>query len=729
MRRRVVVTSRSRLRSAITAVAVVALLAPMTAASAQPEPDPREGLGAGLQDAEEASWNMELIDHLDKPAGFFNPANPGDFAFANSDMAFGRGHAFVGNYAGALIYDLDDPTSPELRTAVACPGGQGDISVMGDLMFISVQQFGTVDCEPLTGETAPEEVFVGVRVFDISDLDSPEQVAAVQTCRGSHTHTVVEDLDDPSNLYVYVNGTSGVRNSDAIEELDCVVGPLMPSPTPTNPDRMVPSNDPDDFDADTETDRYQIEVIQVPVDAPQNAEIIAEPRLFADEETGNPVGLLGQSDACHDITAYPEIGLAAGACEGNGLLIDITDPADPQRIDFVEDQTHFAYWHSATFNNDGTKVVFTDELGGGVGATCLPGTDPNDGANAIFDVVDGAGGPTLEFVSYHKIPLVQTDTENCVAHNGSLVPVPGRDIMVQAWYQGGISVMDFTDSENPREIAFFDRGPISATQSVLGGFWSAYYYNGYIYGTEIARGFDTFELTPSEYLSQADLDAAAAVRWVDHSPQSQTMITDAYRSACGGADPAGFPDVTGGVHAANIECVAGYGIALGFTDGTYGPLRDVRRDQMASFIARMLRAGGVDLPASPPDAFDDDDGSTHELAINQLAALGIVQGRSARTYAPLDEVTRAQMASFVVRAVEYALGEDLPAPRSPFADVPSSGPHYANIDAAYAAGIVQGRTSTTYAPNEDVRRDQMASFIARSMEVMFRAYVEFEPLG
>jgi hypothetical protein len=721
MRRRAVGTSRSRLRSAITAAAVVALLAPMTAASAQPVPDPREGLGAGLQDAEEASWNMELIDHLEKPAGFFNPADPGDFRYANSDMAFGRGHAFVGNYAGALIYDLDDPTSPELRTAVACPGGQGDISVMGDLMFISVQQFGTVDCQPLTAATAPEDVFLGVRVFDISDLDSPQQVAAVQTCRGSHTHTVVEDLDDPSNLYVYVNGTNRFpRDSSAIAGLDCVVGPVDEAGNP--------SNDPDDFDAETETDRYQIEVIEVPVDAPEDAEIVAEPRLFADETTGNPVGLMGQTDACHDITAYPEIGIAAGACEGNGLLIDITDPANPTRLDFVSDTTHFAYWHSATFNNDGTKVVFTDELGGGVGATCLPGTDPNDGANAIFDVVDGADGPELEFVSYYKIPLVQTDSENCVAHNGSLVPVPGRDIMVQAWYQGGISVMEFTDSANPREIAFFDRGPIDEDTLVLGGFWSAYYYNGYIYGTEIARGFDTFELTPSDYLSQADLDAAAAVRWVDHSPQSQTMITDADRSACGGADPAGFPDVTGGVHAGNIECVAGYGIALGFRDGTYGPLRDVRRDQMASFIARMLRSGGVDLPASPPDAFRDDNGSTHELAINQLAALGIVQGRSAGVYAPLDEVTRAQMASFVVRAVEYALGEDLPAPRSPFADVPSSGPHYANIDKAYAAGIVQGRTSTTYAPNDDVRRDQMASFIARSMEVMFRAYVEFEPL-
>jgi hypothetical protein len=719
-------TLRSRSRLLITAVVALGLMVPVTSASAQPAtPDPRQGLTPGLQDAGSAIWNMELLAHRNKPEGFYNPANPGDFAFANSDMAFSRDHVFVGNYAGAQIYDVRDPANPRLRTAVACPGGQGDISVIGNLMFISVQQFGTVNCQPLTPERTP---FMGVRVFDISNLDEPRQVAAVQTCRGSHTHTVVEDLDDPANLYVYVNGTSAVRDSSAIQGLDCVVGPMEPSPTEANPDRMIPSNNPADFDANTETDRFQIEVLRVPVANPGAAAIIAEPRLFADPVTGNPVGLLAQTDACHDITAFPEIGLAAGACEGNGLLIDISNPADPKRIDFVEDQENFAYWHSATFNNDGTKVVFTDELGGGVGATCLPGTDPKTGANAIFDVVDTANGPRLQFRSYFKIPLVQTAQENCVAHNGSLVPVPGRDIMVQAWYQGGISVMEFTDSANPREIAFFDRGPLSAQQLILGGFWSAYYYNGHVYGSEIARGLDVFRLTPSAYLTRAELDQAAAVRLRDFSPQSQRMITDADRSACAGVTPVTFPDIAGPPHGPNVSCIAGYGIAGGFPNGTYGPMQDVSRAQMASLIQRMMRVAGVAMPATPPDAFTDDNGGNHELAINQLAALGIVQGKTATTFAPTQRVTRAEMATLIVRAVQRVRGENLPAPRSPFVDVASGGTHTASIDAAYAAGIVQGRTATRFEPQANVSRAQMGSFMARSLELLFQELVELNKL-
>ncbi|MEX1176939.1 MAG: S-layer homology domain-containing protein [Nitriliruptor sp.] len=721
-------TRRSPSRLLITLIAATGLVLPAAGATAQPAPDPREGLGAGIDDAEQASWNADLIAHLDKPEGFYNPANPGDFAFANSDMAFSQSHAFVGNYAGVQIYDVTDPSDPELRTAVACPGGQGDVSVVGDLMFISVQQFGTVDCQPLTDDTAPEDVFLGVRVFDISDLDSPEQVAAVQACRGSHTHTAFTSPGDADNVWVYVSGTSGVRDSSATEGLDCEVGPMMPAPTDNDPDRMVPSNDPDDFDAETETDRYQIEVIQVPVDSPADAEIVAEPRLFADEATGNPVGLSGQTDACHDITAFPELDLAAGACEGNGLLIDISDPSDPVRIDYVEDQEHFAYWHSATFSNDGSKVVFTDELGGGVQATCVPGSDPDDGANAIFTIEDPGDGPQLDFRSYHKIPINQTETENCVAHNGSIVPVPGRDLMVQAWYQGGWSVMDFTDPDDPFEVAFFDRGPLDEDESILGGFWSAYYYNGHIYGSEIARGFDVFELTASDHLSQAELDEAASVRWRELTPQQQTMVTDADRSACAGVVPVEFPDVSSPAHGANISCIAGYGIALGFPDGTYGPGQDVDRDQMASFIQRVLATAGVELPASPSDAFDDDDGNTHEEAINQLVELGVVQGKTATTYAPDDQVTRAQMAALIVRAVEKILGEELPAPRSPFTDVPSGGVHTTAIDKAHAAGLVEGRTATTFEPNEDVRRDQMASFIGRTLELLFHELVELNAI-
>ena len=221
-----------------------------------------------------------------------------------------------------------------------------------------------------------------------------------------------------------------------------------------------------------------------------------------------------------DITAFPEVGLAAGACEGNGILIDISDPANPVRVDEVSDP-NFAYWHSATFNNDGTKVVFTDEWGGGTAARCRTTDQPSWGANAIFDIVDGE----MEFRSYYKLPVPQTVQENCVAHNGSLVPVPGRDIMTQAWYQGGASVWDFTDSSNPREIAFFDRGPVNATSLVLGGFWSTYYYNGNVFATELSRGIDAFGLTPSDDLSEAELEAASEVQLDQFNPQLQPRIT------------------------------------------------------------------------------------------------------------------------------------------------------------------------------------------------------------
>ena len=700
-------------RSLVVLLMMMALVLPATAVAAQDSADPREGLAGGLFDAEEASENMNLLASVPRPPGFFDPANPGDFSVINSDLAFTGNYAIQGNYGGFLIYDISEPEDPELAVAVSCPGGQGDVSVSGDLLFVSVQQLGTHDCTPLEEGDDP---FLGVRVFDISNIESPEQVATVEACRGSHTHTLVEDPNDDENVYIYVSGTNQVRTDDP-EGLDCVVGPVD--------EEDNPSTDPDDFDSETETSRYQIEVIQVPVANPEDAAIVSEPRVMQDYETGNPVGLLGVTDACHDITAYPEIGLAAGACEGNGLLLDITDPVNPVRIDAVEDQTHFAYWHSATFNNDGTKVIFTDELGGGVAPTCLPDTDPNDGANAIYDIVeDGDGNPSMEFASYYKIPNVQTDTENCVAHNGSLLPVPDRDILVQSWYQGGISVMDFTDSDNPVEIAFFDRGPIDEDELVLGGYWSAYYYNGYIYGSEIARGFDVHELTESEHLSAEELQQAADVRLREFNPQAQPMITDADRSACAGVEPITFDDVAAEPHGGNVSCIAGYGIALGFDDGTFRPGLDISRDQMASFIQRELMAAGVELPASPAEPFDDVEGNTHELAINQLAELEIVLGKDATTYDPDDEVTRAQMASLVVRAVEFILEAELPSPSGPFDDVTASNPHRDAINAAYAAGIVQGRTETTYAPGDDVRRDQMGSFIARSLELLHYELVE-----
>jgi hypothetical protein len=489
------------------------LLTSAAAAQLPTTDDPRVGLSAGLDNAGVASRGLDLSAHLNKPAGFFNPANPGDFGFVNSDLAFQDDHAFVGNFNGFNIYDISNPAAPTLRTSVVCPGGQGDVSVYGNLLFMSVEETrGKIDCTLTPAATAATR-FRGVRIFDISNLDSPVQVGGVQTCRGSHTHTLVTDKDDPDNVYIYVQGTAGVR--PATELAGCA---------------NTAATDPN-------TSLWRIEVIKVPLAAPQNAAVVNEPRLFTDPGTGAINGLQNAlptprhpsgmtwgptpiTDACHDITVYPEIELAAGACEGNGLLIDISDPAHPVRLDAVADPL-YAYWHGATFSNDGKTVVFTDEWGGGTSARCRATDQLSWGGNSIYDIVDGK----LEFRSYYKIPIVQTNQENCVSHIPSLIPVPGRDIFVQAWYQGGASVVDFTDSSHPVEIGFYDRGPISSTSLVLGGLWSTYWYNGATYGSEIARGLDVYGLTPTAQLSQNEIAAAREVQVDRLNVQHQDRIT------------------------------------------------------------------------------------------------------------------------------------------------------------------------------------------------------------
>ncbi len=502
---------------ATTLLAVVLLLAPVQLLAQSSEQwwdasDPRIGLGAGWMDAEEAASNMELVANTPRPDGFYDPDNLGNLNLANSDLAFQGDLAFVGNFSGFMIYDISNPSDPVLRTSVLCPGGQGDVSVYGHLLFMSVEQTrGRIDCgvEGAPGEVNPER-FRGIRIFDISNLDEPVQVAAVQTCRGSHTHTILESASDPDNLYVYNSGAAGVRPEAELEGCSAA----------------DPDVDPDG------TSLFRIDVIRVPLANPEDAAIIDSPQVFADRETGDPAGLWmggehgegtqrsAPTNHCHDITIYPHLGLAAGACSGNGILFDISDPAAPVRVDEVIDE-NFAYWHSATFNNDGSTVIFTDEWGGGTSPRCRESDLPEWGANAIFRIRDGR----MQRVSYYKLPVPQTDTENCVAHNGSLVPVPGRDIKVQAWYQGGISVFDFTDPANPYEIAYFDRGPLSDDELLTGGHWSAYWYNGYIYGSEIARGLDVLRLTPSEHLSENELQAAMLVEFEEFNPQHQPLMT------------------------------------------------------------------------------------------------------------------------------------------------------------------------------------------------------------
>lgn len=535
--------------------------------------DPRAGLAAGFDNAGEAIWNLTKVASFRKPAGFFNPDNPADlrpakpakgkkadeaaaadhagmdhsqhkmpgadtpddasetgatpergteetltqFAersplldFANTDMAFFNDVMVAGNYHGFNIYKLGENGVPALMSSVVCPGGQGDVSVVGNLLIMSVEQTrGRVDCglQGVVGDVSPER-FRGLRIFDITDLARPRQVGLVQTCRGSHTHSIVSA--DDSKIIVYNSGTAGIRDG---KELAGCVG-------------EVPG--------DSRTALFRVDVIEIPVANPALARIVKSPTVFADDETGEIAGLwqggdhgdgtqrTSRTDHCHDITVFPSKNIAAGACSGNGILFDISDPYNPKRIDAVLDKG-FAYWHSATFNNDGTKVIFTDEWGGGGRPRCRASDPMTWGANAIYDIVDGK----LVFRSYYKMPAPQTDKENCVAHNGSIIPVPGRDLFVQAWYQGGVSVMDFTNSAKPREIAYFDRGPISNEQLVVGGYWSTYWYNGRIYGTEITRGIDVFALEPSEFLTEAEIAAAGQAIYEGDlfNPQTQTEVT------------------------------------------------------------------------------------------------------------------------------------------------------------------------------------------------------------
>ena len=545
--------------------------------------DPRANLAAGLFDAEEAIWNLRKVAVLNKPPGFYDPANPAELpaerflpaaaksaetdlavtsdpeahahhfaesglapadetaaetmpeaeakiletderevgdkpdprspmlSFSNTDIAFRDNIMVAGSYHGFNIYELGGDGLPNLTASVVCPGGQGDVSIVDDLLILSVEETrGRVDCglEGVTDEIS-EARFRGLRIFDISDLTRPRQVGAVQTCRGSHTHSVVSGPDADGKLIVYNSGISRVRDEE--ELTGCF----------------------DESPGDDRTALFRIDVVEIPVDDPAASRIIDSPTVFADPDTGALAGLwrggdhgedtqeTSRTDECHDITVFPSLNLAAGACSGNGILFDITDPRAPERIDAVSD-SGFAYWHSATFNNDGSKVLFTDEWGGGTRPRCRTYDPLTWGADAIYDIVDR----TLVFRSHFKMPAPQAETENCVAHNGSIIPVPDRDIFVQAWYQGGLSIIDFTDSANPFEIAYFDRGPIDATDLVTGGYWSTYWYQGRIYGTEIIRGIDVFALTPSEHLSANEI---AAAEMANHgglfNPQQQFPIT------------------------------------------------------------------------------------------------------------------------------------------------------------------------------------------------------------
>jgi len=512
-----------------------------------PSPDPRVGLKAGWWDAGQAAWNMNLISNTPPSENSLGKTPDGkDVKWGDkdarpathSDLAFTGKYTVQGHYNGFDIYDISNPEEPKLAQRYSCPASQNDVSVYRNLLFMSAEApnsrsdcgFGGVP-EPVSKDRVR-----GIRIFDIGDMKAPKLIATVQTCRGSHTHTVVTQPGDNDNVYIYVSGTSNVRSADELP--GCQDGSLSDNPN---------------------TSRFRLEVIKVPLAAPQTAAIVSSPRVFTDlpvaprndertaadtrdrdrqaaQRGGDAAGGQGAAGAqggrgrgnqgpptgpnqCHDITVYPEIGLAGGACAGLGLLLDIRDAAHPKRIDFAAD-ANMSFWHSATFSNDGKKVLFTDEWGGGAAPRCRATDKLEWGADALFTIDDGK----LKFHSYYKMPAAQTEQENCVAHNGSLIPIPGREVMVQAWYQGGVSVFDWTDPDHPKEIAFFDRGPISSERLIGAGSWSAYWYNGVIVSSEIMRGLDIYELLPSGLLSKSELDAAKTVKMTYWNPQDQQKI-------------------------------------------------------------------------------------------------------------------------------------------------------------------------------------------------------------
>jgi hypothetical protein len=535
------------------------------------------GLRGGEYDAAEAIWNLRVLSET-RPSEKFA-------AGINSDLAFLGNYAIQGSFSGYQVWDISNPRQPAIKTAYVCPASQSDVSVYRNLLFVSGEDLSArLDCGPGgVKDTVSKDRLRGIRIFDISDISNPKNVGNVQTCRGSHTHSLLVDPKDPNNVYVYISGSGQVRSSS--ELAGCV--------------NLSPDKDPSSA-------LFRIEVIKVPLAHPEQAAIVTSPRIFtgltAPASHGETVAEIaerkarqkreveaakargaytairfGQEDVasnsfvaeqldiivkarngsgaptaadsaalrrdfqaivtkvfgerpseqtgprpgpsqCHDITLYPAIGRAGGACGGYGLLLDITDPAHPVRLNAAAD-SNFSYWHSATFNNDGSKLLFSDEWGGGMQPKCRT-TDPREwGADAIFTVA----GSDLKFQSYYKLPAPQTREENCVAHNGSLIPIPGRDVMVQSWYQGGISLFDWTDPAHPREIGYFDRGPADTTLK-LSGSWSAYWYNGVIVSSEITRGLDIFELAPSAFISQNEIDAARTVHFDYYNTQGQQQL-------------------------------------------------------------------------------------------------------------------------------------------------------------------------------------------------------------
>jgi hypothetical protein len=530
------------MRSASRLIGLIAVLAAPALASAQSYPsaaDPRSNLKPGRFDAGTAASNMRLVSFSPKPAQFDSSRG---LTFINSDLAFGNGHyAYQGNFAGFTVWDVSDPAKPVVTAVVECITSQGDPSIIGNLLFVSAEGGGNRNDCAKGGVQDAKDHMTGVRIYDVSNPHAPRLIKNVQTCKGSHTHTVIPSPTDKNIVYIYVSGQQAARPDS--ELAGCKNG--------TDP-------------ADPTNSLYQLDIIKVPLDHPEQAKVIPGARIFtglegspdcvtfcapadpqrdarrAARQAGAPAGARVATDPlhtgprnCHDVTAYPAIHLLAAACSSHAIMVDISNPEKPVRLAAITDTNNFQGRHTAGFSNDGKKTLWTDEWGGGTGPMCQAGSIMELGGNTIVTL--SANNRKMTQHAYFKLPSAQTAQENCVSHNGGLIPVPGRDLYVQGWYQGGVDVMDFTDADHPTEIAYFDRGPIDPpndttnaserSRYTIGGSWGAYYWNGYVYSSELDRGFDVYELTPSPQLSANEIAAARLSTLKEYNPQSQPRFT------------------------------------------------------------------------------------------------------------------------------------------------------------------------------------------------------------
>jgi hypothetical protein len=511
-------------RSSVAALLVAAALAAPLAAQTYPSAsDPRNALKPGMHDAGIAITGMRLVSTTPRPPQLDSVRG---LTFVNSDLAFRGRYVYQGNFAGFMIWDVGNPAKPQLLHTEVCITAQGDPSIIGNLLFVSAEGAGNRNDCAKGGVQDPKDAMRGVRIYDVSDPRAPKLVKNVQTCKGSHTHTVIPDPKDANAVYLYVSGNQGARSTD--ELAGCKNG--------ANP-------------ADETNSLFKLDIIRVDLRRPQDAAVVGGARIFTGlgpaparggrARAARAVAGVDSAEAaafntgprnCHDVTAYPAMNLLAGACASYGLLVDISDPMKPVRLDAVAD-TNFSLWHTAVFSNDGGKVIFTDEWGGGTSPNCQIMHPLEMGGNTTLTI---GADRKLTQRAYYKIATAQTAQENCVSHNGGLIPVPGRDLMVQGWYQGGVNVIDITDPDKPYEVGFFDRGPVDAPaadgaavsrgRGTIAGSWGAYWYNGYIYSSEMARGLDILELVPGPQLSANEIAAAKLVMMDEYNPQSQPKL-------------------------------------------------------------------------------------------------------------------------------------------------------------------------------------------------------------